>query len=490
MNAILDMIVTVTRTHFSTIVFFTNLILSLVIIFRERKSTASTWSWLFVVNLLPIFGFILYILIGRGISSFRIFKLESQPRHGFEQEIKQAKAAYRKDRFLTKITDNYVIGQLLHMLFISEESIVSMNTDVQLFTDGREKFDALIADIEKAQHHVHVEYYIFRMDNLGKELTQALIAARNRGVEVRVLIDAWGSNGTKMRHFKELTAVGGEVGYFFPLILPMINPRTTYRLHRKIVVIDGKIGYTGGFNVGDEYVSITKKFGYWRDNHLRVMGDVVYSLQNRFIMDWNSQHQHEIENSVAYFPETDASGHITAQFVSSGPDTKREQIKMAYLKMINGAEDEIIIQTPYYIPDDAIHEALKLALLSGVKVKLLIPNKPDHPFVYWATYYYSASLVRYGAEVYTYENGFVHAKTIIIDGNFASVGSANFDYRSFSLDFEGNMIIYDRDFSQRLRNDFFDDLKVSQQLTMARYEQRSFFIRFKEGIARLIGPML
>ena len=163
---------------------------------------------------------------------------------------------------------------------------------------------------------------------------------------------------------------------------------------------------------------------------------------------------------------------------------------MAYLKMINGAEDEIIIQTPYYIPDDAIHEALNLALLSGVKVKLLIPNKPDHPFVYWATYYYSASLVRYGAEVYTYENGFVHAKTIIIDGNFASVGSANFDYRSFSLDFEGNMIIYDRDFSQRLRNDFFDDLKVSQQLTMARYEQRSFFIRFKEGIARLIGPML
>ena len=159
MNAILDMIVTVTRTHFSTIVFFTNLILSLVIIFRERKSTASTWSWLFVVNLLPIFGFILYILIGRGISSFRIFKLESQPRHGFEQEIKQAKAAYRKDRFLTKITDNYVIGQLLHMLFISEESIVSMNTDVQLFTDGREKFDALIADIEKAQHHVHVEYF-------------------------------------------------------------------------------------------------------------------------------------------------------------------------------------------------------------------------------------------------------------------------------------------------------------------------------------------
>lgn len=490
MNTILDMMWRFASTHLGTIVIFSNLMLSLIIIFRERKSTASTWSWLFVVNLLPFVGFILYILIGRGISSFRIFELESQPRHGFEEEIKQAKAAYSKDRFLTKITDNYVIGQLLHMLFVSEESIVSMNTEVKLFTDGRKKFDALIADINRAKDHVHVEYYIFRMDKLGQELKQALIAARNRGVEVRVLIDAWGSNKTKMKHFKDLIAAGGQVVYFFPLILPMINPRTNYRLHRKIVVIDGQIGYTGGFNVGDEYVSITKKFGYWRDNHLRVKGDVVYSLQNRFIMDWNSQHQYEIENSVPYFPETDASGKLTTQFVSSGPDSKREQIKMAYLKMINGAEDEIIIQTPYYIPDDAIHEALKLALLSGVKVKMLIPNKPDHPFVYWATYYYSARLVHYGAEVYTYENGFVHAKTIIIDGNFASVGSANFDYRSFSLDFEGNMIVYDRDFSQQLRDNFFEDLKSSQQLTVERYEQRSVFIRFKEGIARLIGPML
>ncbi|MGX7049208.1 cardiolipin synthase [Pseudolactococcus piscium] len=490
MISILETILTFIRTHVSTVIFFINIMLSLVIIFRERKSTSSTWSWLFVVNVLPIFGFILYILIGRGISDYRIFELKSQLKHGFKAEIERAKKAYSEDKFLTKITDNHVIGQLLHMLFISEESLVSMNTGVSLFTDGREKFDALIADIAKASHHIHVEYYIFRMDNIGKEVTAALIAARKRGVEVRVLIDSWGSNGTKHRHFKDLIAAGGEVVYFFPLILPLINPRTNYRLHRKIVVIDGQIGYTGGFNIGDEYVSITKKFGYWRDNHLRVTGDVVYSLQNRFIMDWNSQHQHEITESRCYFPETKASGNLTAQFVTSGPDSKREQIKMTYLKMINGAEDEIIIQTPYYIPDDAIHEALKLALLSGVKVKLLIPNKPDHPFVYWATYYYSGSLVAYGAEVYTYEMGFVHAKTIIVDGSFASVGSANFDYRSFMLDFEGNMVIYDREFAQQLRKNFLDDVKVSQQLTLERYAQRSAVIKFKEGIARLIGPML
>ncbi|MDN6030462.1 MAG: cardiolipin synthase, partial [Lactococcus plantarum] len=361
---------------------------------------------------------------------------------------------------------------------------------VKLFTDGREKFDALIDDISKAKHHIHIEYYIFRMDNLGKEVTEALIAARQRGVEVRVLIDAWGSNRTKHRDFKALTEAGGEVVYFFPLILPLINPRTNYRLHRKIVVIDGKIGYTGGFNIGDEYVTVTKKFGYWRDNHLRVTGDVVYSLQNRFIMDWNSQHRHDISESIAYFPDSTGSGNLTTQFVTSGPDSKREQIKMTYLKMINAAENEILIQTPYFIPDDAIHEALKLALLSGVKVKLLIPNKPDHPFVYWATYFFSGSLIDYGAEVYTYEIGFVHAKTIIIDGKFASVGSANFDYRSFMLDFEGNMVIYSSEVAQQLHGNFLEDLTVSLQLTKERYEQRSAWIKFKEGVARLISPML
>src|SRR5574341_1293598 len=225
------------RSHISMFIIIINITLSLIIIFRKRKSTSSTWSWLFVVNVLPIFGFILYILIGRGISDYRIFELKSQLKHGFKQEIERAKKAYAEDKFLTKITDNHVIGQLLHMLFISEESLVSMNTGVNLFTDGREKFDSLIADIAKATHHIHVEYYIFRMDKIGKEVTAALIEARKRGVEVRVLIDAWGSNGTKHRHFKDLIAAGGEVVYFFPLILPLINPRTNYRLHRKIVEI-------------------------------------------------------------------------------------------------------------------------------------------------------------------------------------------------------------------------------------------------------------
>lgn len=475
---------------FELMIFLLNIMLSFVIIFRERKSTSSTWSWLFVVNVLPILGFILYLLIGRGISHYRIFKDRKRFQIGFEKQHSHARKAYSDRAFLDMMRKNPVIGQLINMLYVEEKSIISTNTDVKIFNDGREKFDALIEDINRAKYHIHMEYYIFRMDDVGQEIYEALIEARKRGVEVKLLIDAWGSNKTKMSKFKELEELGGRVAQFFPLILPLINPRTNYRLHRKIVVIDGVIGYTGGFNVGNEYASVTKKFGYWRDNHLRLTGDIVYSLQHRFILDWNSQHHFEITQGEPYFPDAISQGHVATQLVTSGPDEDKEQIKLTYMKMISGAEREIVIQTPYYIPSDALHESLKLALLSGVQVKMMIPNKPDHPLVYWATYFHAADLVKYGAKVYTYENGFVHSKTLIIDGEYASVGSANLDYRSLQLCFEANVVLYNYDIAQKLRNDFIKDLKLSRALTLERYEQRSKIVRFKEGLARLIAPML
>ncbi len=475
---------------FELMIFLLNIMLSFVIIFRERKSTSSTWSWLFVVNVLPILGFILYLLIGRGISHYRIFKDRKRFQIGFEKQHSHARRAYSDRAFLDMMRKNPVIGQLINMLYVEEKSIISTNTAVKIFNDGREKFDALIEDINRAKYHIHMEYYIFRMDDVGQEIYEALIEARKRGVEVKLLIDAWGSNKTKMSKFKELEELGGRVAQFFPLILPLINPRTNYRLHRKIVVIDGVIGYTGGFNVGNEYASVTKKFGYWRDNHLRLTGDIVYSLQHRFILDWNSQHHFEITQGEPYFPDAISQGHVATQLVTSGPDEDKEQIKLTYMKMISGAEREIVIQTPYYIPSDALHESLKLALLSGVQVKMMIPNKPDHPLVYWATYFHAADLVKYGAKVYTYENGFVHSKTLIIDGEYASVGSANLDYRSLQLCFEANVVIYNYDIAQKLRNDFIKDLKLSRALTLERYEQRSKIVRFKEGLARLIAPML
>ncbi|ASZ06956.1 MULTISPECIES: cardiolipin synthase [Enterococcus] len=476
--------------NFFTIILIANILLSLIIVFRERRETAQTWAWLLVLMFIPILGFILYIFFGRGISKDKIFDLKMQGKIGMNLEIEEDKRALKRGLYPHPPTGQADVRQLIYMLTVSEGTLYTTQNEVTLFTDGREKFDALIDDINHAQNHIHLEYYIYRSDDLGVELRDALIVAAQRGVKVRVLLDAWGSTQVSLSFFDELKKNGGEVAFFFPLFVPYINPRINYRNHRKIVVIDGQIGYTGGFNVGNEYLGLVKKFGYWRDNHLRIYGEAVYSLQNRFLMDWNSQHTNEVSYSPNFFPMIDSTGEMAVQIVTSGPDSEHEQIKMTYLKMISLAKREILIQTPYYIPDGSIHEALKLALLAGVKVHLQIPNKPDHPLVYWATYSFAAELIEYGAIVETYENGFIHAKTMIIDGGVVSVGSANIDVRSFRLDFEVNTLVYDERMASQVRKAFFDDSNVSKQLTREIYENRGTVIKLKEGLARLVSPLL
>ncbi|WP_075491428.1 cardiolipin synthase [Enterococcus thailandicus] len=476
--------------NFFTIILIANILLSLIIVFRERRETAQTWAWLLVLMFIPILGFILYIFFGRGISKDKIFDLKMQGKIGMNLEIEEDKRALKRGLYPHPPTGQADVRQLIYMLTVSEGTLYTTQNEVTLFTDGREKFDALIDDINHAQNHIHLEYYIYRSDDLGVELRDALIVAAQRGVKVRVLLDAWGSTQVSLSFFDELKKNGGEVAFFFPLFVPYINPRINYRNHRKIVVIDGQIGYTGGFNVGNEYLGLVKKFGYWRDNHLRIYGEAVYSLQNRFLMDWNSQHTNEVSYSPNFFPMIDSTGEMAVQIVTSGPDSEHEQIKMTYLKMISLAKREILIQTPYYIPDGSIHEALKLALLAGVKVHLQIPNKPDHPLVYWATYSFAAELIEYGAIVETYENGFIHAKTMIIDGGVVSVGSANIDVRSFRLDFEVNTLVYDERMASQVRKAFFDDSNISKQLTREIYENRGTVIKLKEGLARLVSPLL
>lgn len=476
--------------NFFTFILILNILLSFVIVFRERKETAQTWAWLLVLMFIPIIGFILYIFLGRGISKDKIFDLKIQGKIGKNLEIEEDKQALMRGLYPHPPTGLVDVKQLIYMLTVFESTLYTTRNKVTLFTDGREKFDALLEDIKLATDHIHLQYYIYRIDKLGVEVRDALIDAAKRGVKVRVLLDAWGSTQVTASFFDGLKAADGEVAFFFPLFVPYINPRINYRNHRKIVVIDGKIGYTGGFNVGNEYLGQVQKFGYWRDNHLRIHGEAVYALQNRFLMDWNSQHTKEVSYDPKFFPQIKPSGDMALQIVTSGPDTEHEQIKMTYLKMISLAKKEILIQTPYYIPDESIHEALKLALLSGVKVHMQIPNKPDHLLVYWATYSFAAELLEYGAVIETYENGFIHAKTMIIDNGIVSVGSANIDVRSFRLDFEVNALIYDERMASQVRKAFFDDSKVSQPLTKEKYEQRGTIIKFKEGLARLISPLL
>ena len=414
--------------------FILNLIFAFTIIFMERRSAGSIWAWLLVLVLIPILGFIIYLFIGRQIQRDHIFSLNDEDKIGIEMIVNEQLEALKNDDFSKGNHQIVKFKDMVQMLLYNNAAFLTTDNEISIYTDGKEKFDALLKNFRKK---------------------------------------------------------GGHVEAFFPSKLPLINLRMNNRNHRKIVVIDGHIGYVGGFNVGDEYLGLKKKFGYWRDTHLRIVGDAVNALQLRFMLDWNSQSTRDrLSYAERYFPDVDSGGTTGVQIASSGPDETWEQIKYGYLKMIASAKKSIYIQSPYFIPDQAFLDAVKIAALGGVDVNIMIPNKPDHPFVYWATYNNVASLLDAGVNIFHYNNGFLHSKTLVIDDEVASVGTTNMDHRSFTLNFEINAFIYDTYISKALRSAFESDLHVSYQLTKEIYEQRSLWIKFKEGISRLLSPIL
>ncbi|SFL49837.1 cardiolipin synthase [Salibacterium qingdaonense] len=474
-----------------SLVIFLNLIFAVIIIFLERKDATSTWAWLMVLLFVPFLGFILYLIFGQNLSRKRLFDWEDIKKIGIEDLIKEQIHSLREHRFHFSDPDARDYRDLIYMHLVNNDALLTENNQVSIYTDGREKFDQLIEDINQATDHIHLQYYIFRNDELGTRLLEALTKKAREGVRVRILYDEMGSRKLPKRAFHTLKKAGGEVEIFFPRRIPLINLRLNYRNHRKVVVIDGVTGYLGGFNVGDEYLGLDPKFGYWRDTHLRMTGQVVKALQTRFILDWNqATHRHYIHYEDRLFPVHEATGDTAAQIISSGPDSEWEQIKNGYIKMIMAAKDSIYIQTPYFIPDQSLMDTLRIAALSGKDVRIMIPNKPDHPFVYWATYSHIGELLKTGARVYVYENGFIHAKTIVVDGKVSSIGTANIDVRSFRLNFEVNAFLYHRPTAERMALTFETDMKHCRELTLKDYRERSLWIRFKESISHLLSPIL
>lgn len=468
---------------------FINIGLAVTIVFLERKDASSTWAWLMVLLFIPIVGFIVYLVFGKQINNRRIFTLDTKSRLGVQQAVKDQSHAIENDTFIYNhpSLSGYKDLYLLHLR--NNDATLTQDNDVQIFTDGHAKFSALIADLEQAKDHIHLLYYTIRHDALGQQIANVLIDKVKEGIDVRVLYDDMGSRLLSPKYIRRLRNAGVLVGAFFPPKIPKINLKINFRNHRKLAIIDGKIGYVGGFNIGDEYLGYSKKLGYWRDTHLRVEGSSVRNMQTRFILDWNQASRDDILYEDRFYASQPA-GKVGMQIVSSGPDSEWEQIKNGYAKMIMTAKEYVYIQTPYYIPDESLRDALQIAALSGVKVKMMVPNKPDHPFVYWATLSSVGDLLNAGAEVYIYQKGFLHAKTIVVDGKIASVGTANIDVRSFRLNFEVNAFLYDTKITQELEAAFNRDIQFSTQITKKLYQQRSIGIRFKEALSRLLSPIL
>lgn len=474
-----------------TFITILNIFLAITVIFLERRNSASSWAWLMVLYFIPIIGFILYLMIGQKFRKRKLSRLLGDRQRIIEDTIGKQRdlLASRSYRFHDEAMSDY--QDMMYMNLGTGFALHTENNEIETFTDGNSKFDALIRDIESAQHHIHLVYYIVRNDALGRRIIRTLAAKAAEGVEVRFLYDYIGSIRVTRRFFRPLLEAGGMAAAFFPSKFPFINLKINYRNHRKLAIIDGQIGYIGGFNIGDEYLGLNKHFGAWRDTHLRVRGNAVHQMQAQFLMDWNLATAGRMELNENYFPPiTDSTGQIGMQVVASGPDTEYQEIKAAYIKMIYSAKKSVSLQTPYFVPDGSLLTALRIAAQSGVEVKIILPSKPDHFFVYWATQSYIGELLAFGVKVYQYDKGFLHAKMLVVDGRVASVGTANIDIRSFKLNFEMNAFIYDTETSCSLQRIFDADIGDSFELTSRMYARRPYMNRFKESVSRLLSPLL
>jgi cardiolipin synthase len=471
------------------IIFVVNSFAAILTVFRDRyRDITSIWAWMLVLLLFPGIGFLIYFLFGRKLSGHHIFNMQTQEVLGID------KIADNQQKEVMALSDSerYVEEQAFIRLFLqNEQAIFSNQNEVNILTDGHEKFKQLFIDIKAAKHHINVEYYTIYNDKLGNEFVDLLTEKAKEGVRVRVIYDSWGSGGKNNKLYKRLREAGGHVEAFLMPKWQIMSLHVNNHDHRKLVIIDGDIGYIGGFNIGDQYLGRLEKFGYWRDTHLRVVGDAVLAMQSRFFIDWNATNKYQkLKFGEEYFPSHDTGGDVAMQIVSSGPDSESNQIYQGYLRMISMAHESITIQSPYFIPNQAIMDSLAIAAKSGVHVRIMIPSKPDHMFVYRATEYYASVLANDGIEVYAYNKGFLHAKTIVIDNRIVSVGSANMDIRSFSLNFEVNAFLYSERLALEMEAIFEKDLLDSQLLASEYFAEQSSWKRFKQFFSRLLTPIL
>ena len=467
------------------IAYVISIICAISLIFIERKEPTTTWAWLLILLVLPVFGFILYLMFGQNLSRQKIFREKK-----VTDEIKSKKLLekFKEEKRNSRMSDEFI--ELIKMNYNNSGALYTKGNSIETFTNGEDKFKALLNDIKSAKEFIHIEYYIFRLDGLGKTIISELKKKVDEGVEVRLLADGMGSKSLRTKDIKYIRSLGIKFYLFFPGILPYVNIRLNFRNHRKIVVIDGKVGYVGGFNVGDEYINKGKQFEFWRDTHVRIKGRAVDELNKRFILDWDYASEGELNTYEKYFPKQTDEGDIGIQIISSGPDHKEEYIKNAYMKIINDAKKSVYIQTPYLVLDEPMKEALKIAALSGIDVRIMVPGEPDHFFMAWILSANIGELMEYGVKIYKYEKGFIHSKTIVADGRIASIGTANLDIRSFQLNFEINAIIFNCDFASKQEEIFKKDIEDSKLVTLEEYNNRGRTIRIKEALIRLIAPIL
>lgn len=457
-----------------------NIIFIILLIFFERKDPTVTWAWLLILTLIPLLGFILYLFFGLTPKKRKLFQRKQKA------DILNNKVQY-SNFYLDeqKPFFNHLEQSIMRIGFKNELPAEMGYNQLKIYSNGQDKFDDLFQDLKNAKKFIHANYYIINDDQLGNKFMRILAKKAEEGVEVRLLYDKMGCRDLSRYTIFNLEDAGAEVVSFAPFVLDI-----NYRNHRKNLIIDGEIGYLGGINIGDEYLGFSDRFGEWRDTHLRIQGESVKSQQYRFLLDWKFASGSDLLEEEKYFPKNITKGDAAIQIVSSGPDSREAEIKAMFLKMIYEAEKTIYIQTPYFIPDQSVLEALIIASRSGVDVKIMIPDRGDHPFVYAANNSFVGQLLDAGARCYRYTKGFLHSKTICIDSRVLSIGTTNMDVRSFKLNFEINAFIYSEEKASYHDNLFKDDLKFSSEITKEEFKNRGWTMKLRESVSRLLSPIL
>lgn len=358
--------------------------------------------------------------------------------------------------------------------------------DVEIFTDIALQYERMLQDIKNARHTVDVMYFIYKDSDVGRQLRDLLVEKAQEGVVVRVVVDDFGTWRAGNRFFKPIVKAGGEVVKFLASHIKYLNRNINYRNHRKMVVIDQKIAYTGGANIGDEYANQGKL--PWRDTHLRVTGDIVLALAMRFMQDYAYATNKKIDADTFVAEPHEVTNLLPMQLVSDGPDSQEQSLKQTYIKLIYGAKKRIWLQTPYYIPDEAFQDALKSAIFSGVDVRLMIPGIPDKKYVYYATKSYAAELVKAGAKVHMHPK-FIHSKTLLVDDEISAVGTFNLDIRSFKLHFELSNFMYGREIAKEMQDIFLADQELSKPFDKKAVAERTRRERFMECVMRIFSPL-
>lgn len=457
-------------------------VITIIHVLMDNRQPAKTMAWALVIYFVPIVGIVFYLFFGINTRKERMVSERS-----LNQLSKRSMLEFVEQRDLQVQPSE---KQMVELFVNQNFALPFKDNEVDIYTDGYQYFPALLKAIHNAKNHIHVDLYIFTDDALGNMITDALIERARAGIEVRVIYDDVGCWNVKHQFFEQMREEGIEVSPFLPVRFPSFTSKVNYRNHRKIIVIDGEIGFIGGMNIADRYVKGNNNQA-WRDTMLRIKGGAVYGLQRAFLIDWYFVDRTLISNRRYYPPVKDITpNNCVGQIVTSSPITPYPEIMQGYVRLILAARQYVYIETPYFLPTEPVLFALKTAALGGIDIRIIVPQKGDAHFVDWASRAYLREIIQAGVKVYLYKEGFLHSKLLVCDDNLSTCGSTNVDFRSFENNFESNAFFYSKEIALRMKEIFEKDLNNSIALNEIKDRMNpSFFIRLWESLTRLLSPL-